>query len=253
MINVKIVACNINYDKTVVGLYPMLMEKCRETENPGLLVRFLLKMGHAARKIMREILGRFSDDTMAELFCSIVWKYDKAILDALARTLEKNEIGRYIHVGGIAAMQGMNGQITLEVQNVTINYNGIVRSSAARQKIRKFTDQHMLIFGGIFSKFLEGGAKLLADNFSSQFEKLAVSQIEKAENKRKLMDFLFGMLEKNKISLELAEVSFTQSSAITMQWEPQHLETQPGGQLFSYDLEEKLLDTVTQYLKMLAG
>lgn len=91
----------------------------------------------------------------------------------------------------------------------------------------------------------------MADNFSSQFEKFAIKQVEKTENKRKLLDMLSGILEKNKISLELAEVSFEMSSTATIQENPALLDLKPKGQFFSYDLEEKILDTITQYLKML--
>lgn len=251
MINVKIIIQNIDYDKTVVGLYPMVIEKCKKTKDAGLLVRFLLKMGYTARKIVRDIIGCISDDTMGELLCSIVWKYDSVILDALTTVLKKNEIGEYIHVGGIAATLGMNGQIMLKVLNVSVNYDGIARSSLARQKIREFADQHAIIFGGVFSRFLEGSAKFVANNFSSQLEKFVINQVEKPENKRKLLDMLSGMLEKNKVCLELAEVTFERSRTVTIQESPVLFDLKPEGQIFSYGLEEKILDTITQYLKRL--
>lgn len=85
MINIKIVVRNINYDKIVVGMYPMLMDTCREMICPSLPVRFLLKMGNAARKAVRGLLDRIPNETKGEVICSIVHKYNWEILKKLIR------------------------------------------------------------------------------------------------------------------------------------------------------------------------
>lgn len=241
MINVRVVVRNIDYDKTVAGVYPLLMEKCKEMEGPPLPVRFLLKMGHTARKAVCGILCKISDDTMGEVLCGTVWKYNQQILKKLNEFLEKYKIAK---VGGISVTEGVKGQIALNLWDIQVDYKGFVHSSMGSQIIRNFAKQHMGMFSGAVGNMMETGAKVVS-GFMPKFEKFMVSQLEKEKYKRKILESLYQFLESYQISLTLVEISFGYGSNIKC------LESQEMGQISFYHLQEEVLDKVVEYMKQL--
>lgn len=98
-------------------------------------------------------------------------------------------------MGGISAVQGMEGQITFHIWDIDVDYKGFVRSSTGKQILADFAKEHMGMLGGAGRNILEFTAKI-ASGFAPKFEKFAVSQLEKEKYKSKILDAAYEFLKK---------------------------------------------------------
>lgn len=145
-------------------------------------------------------------------------------------------------------------------RNVQVNYSGLMKNDAVKQKIGDFANQAVkkTVFGkfDFLSKIAKDGAGLAAEAAVAAapqaVEKKVLSMMNKEENKQKLLVMVGQVLEEKGIYLKLADFVFTQEE-IFIESEQVVEEEQEQKFELSPELEEGLLDAVAGYLKSLLG
>ncbi|MFG6331433.1 MAG: hypothetical protein K1W28_06330 [Lachnospiraceae bacterium] len=262
MIYAKITIREIDYEKSFVQLFPAAMKKCEEMEDPGLVIRFLRKMGHASMTAALGILGQVPQRGKEELLCGIVNLYSQEIRSALNGFLEKDDYGKNVRLGNISMERDAQGCKTLSVRDIEVNYSGLMKEPAFRQAMETFIKgktSGMTFAGGLLAKggsLLAKGAdlaaRLAADTIpDDMIEKGLLSLAEMEQNKARLLSVAAQKLEENGLCLELEDIALMRESSDV---EADGQASEPPavrGFADSAELEEVLLDTVVGYLKKL--
>lgn len=99
MLAANITIKNINYEKTLEGIFPLLKEKLAEKESSHMTIRLFQKLEDAALPIALNIMNRLPNETKTELMLTILNTYSGQIRDKLNEKLEAHDIGKHLHVG----------------------------------------------------------------------------------------------------------------------------------------------------------
>lgn len=260
MINAKIIIKEIQYEETFQNLFPMAMKKCKSMQNPNLAIRFLLKMGDASVTAALGILNNMKQQNKNELLCGFVNLYRQEIQSALNALLQKDELGKNIQMGDIYMAQDYNGQLSLVIYNIKVDYSSLMKNETVKQKIGDYANKAVkkTIFGAFdkiqkvaaegigFATELAAGAAQAVPN---GVEKMVLSIMGKEENKCKLLKMAQQVLLEKGLRLTPEDFIFVQE--IPSESEEENIVESVENKEFSLsaELEEDLLDAVTGYLK----
>lgn len=246
MTDIQIEIRSTDYEKTAEGLYPKLLERCAKKEQPGLMERFLLKMGASGGEMVCGFLSSMPDEEKAELICSLTGEYNQKILELLNGFLQKNEAGRFIRIGRISAVPGQKGSILLRAGDIDIDYRGLVKCRLFRDKTAQLAEQYAGIFKEICSAFVLGTSRFLAGSFSRETEKVLIRILQKKESRKRILAMIQQALQERKIWMELADYTVIRSAEKeeSVCWDVQEYAV-------TDEILEKLLDAAVQYLKSL--
>ncbi|MCI8371003.1 MAG: hypothetical protein HFI75_01120 [Lachnospiraceae bacterium] len=258
MIHAWITIKEINYEKSFASLFPMVMKKCNEMEQPNLAIRFLNKMGNASMTAMIGILNCMEEKYKNELVFSIVEQYCTELPAMLNTRLQKDEVGRNIHIGGLDLVKDENGYLAFVVRNVQVDYSGLVKNNTVKQKIGDFANGAVkkTVFGkfDFLSKIAKDGAGLAVEAAvaaaPNTVEKKVLDMMNKKESKYKLLVMVQQELEAKGIFLKLKDFMFTKEE-LFLKSEQNAEETKGRKFKLSPELEEGILDAVAGYLKSL--
>lgn len=260
MINAKIIIKEIQYEETFQNLFPMTMKKCKSMKKPNLAIRFLLKMGDASVTAALGILNNMKQQNKNELLCGFVNLYRQEIQSALNALLQKDELGKNIQMGDIYMAQDNNGQLSLVICNIKVDYSSLMRNESVKQKIGDYANKAVkkTIFGafdkiqkvtaegiGFAAEIAAGAAQAVPNGV----EKMVLSIMGKEENKRRLLKMAQQVLSEKGLRLKPEDFIFVQE--ISSESEEENIVESAENKEFSLseELEEDLLDAVTGYLK----
>lgn len=261
MICAEITIKEIQYEKSFENLFPMGMEKCRKMENPNLAIRFLLKMGDLSMTAALGILGMMGEKSKGELLCGLANLYCREILSELNALLQKDELGKNICIGDIYMAQNSGGRLSFMGQNIQVDYSGLMKNDVVKQKISDYASKAVKksIFGGIdlLQKIAADGVNYAAEVAvgiaPKEVEKKVLSVMDKEENKGKLLQMAEQVLEEKGLCIKLEDFVFMQLEDSDAQSGSDAESVEERKFELSPELEEKLLDAVAGYLKMLLG
>ncbi len=211
MITVKIDIGTIDYEKNFKELFPVAMKKLEMVENKNLALRFLMKMGEASMTAVLGILGRLDERAKGEILCGIIRLYGQEIVSRLNETLEKDEIGRNIHITQILLLQ--NGEeMELYAYGAKINYRGLLDNQDIQKKVK--------------------------------------DAAENMDVKRQILALCEKAMRDKGVWLDLIDFSLEQTDPKQEIMAPIQ-EDAESVHLFSEELEEKILNAVVDYIKPL--
>ena len=211
MITVKIDIGTIDYEKNFKELFPVAMKKLEMVENKNLALRFLMKMGEASMTAVLGLLGRLDERAKGEILCGIIRLYGQEIVSRLNETLEKDEIGRNIHITQILLLQ--NGEeMELYAYGAKINYRGLLDNQDIQKKVK--------------------------------------DAAENMDVKRQILALCEKAMRDKGVWLDLIDFSLEQTDPKQEIMAPIQ-EDAESVHLFSEELEEKILNAVVDYIKPL--
>ncbi|RGZ01773.1 hypothetical protein DXA13_00110 [Clostridium sp. AM58-1XD] len=267
MIHGEIKISEIDYEQSFSSLFPAVLNKCAKMETTNLLVRFQKKMGEDSITAVLGILELLPQRRKSELLCRLVMFYGQELAVLTNRFLEKDELGRNFKIGDISMIQDEEERLLLCLQDVKVDYNGLMQSELVHQKIGDAAGRLAEKLGGsIFRHIAEGSVNLAANAFVNMapdgVEKSIISIMEREEVKEKLLRWAEEKVQKKGICLWLEDLSLIQGdtdyagNADVADRERSENEMkqeifQKGKLEIPWELEEELLDAAAEYLKSL--
>lgn len=257
MINAEIVIKDIQYERSFENLFPMGIEKCKEMENPNLVVRFLLKMGDASMTAALGILNLTDKRSKNELLCGLANLYCREIQSTLNMLLQRDELGKNIQVGDIYMVSDYEGRLSFRGRNIQVDYGSLAKNDTVRQKIGDYASEIVKKsrFGGgeLLQRIAAGGAGLAAgvaaEIAPQEVEKKVLSIMNRAENKSRLLKMTEQVLEDRGLCLKLEDFIFVQEDAQDIRDDVDRKSEKERKFELSPETEEGLLDAVVGYLK----
>ncbi len=239
----------IDYEKTFRALFPILMEKLESMDDKNFAVRFLMKMGEESVTAVVGILNKM--DGKQEMFCQLINSYASEIILKINEFLQKDELGKYIQIADLTLTQNGSDMI-LKVDRVDINYKELIENPSIQQKISQAAGEKTRGLGILFQRAAEKNTGRLASAtvkmLSNDLEKIGLLILQSEEVKRKILVTADQGMKENGIFLELVDFLIEESENIVE--ETSALEKKEERFVLN-DLEEKVLDAVTAYLKEL--
>lgn len=255
MITVKIDIGTIDYEKNFKELFPVAMKKLEMVENKNLALRFLMKMGEASMTAVLGILGRLDERAKGEILCGIIRLYGQEIVSRLNETLEKDEIGRNIHITQILLLQ--NGEeMELYAYGAKINYRGLLDNQDIQKKVKDAAENMVqgLGVGGLFQETIGNNVGILAKAAAriapGEVERIGLNVLQKQNVKRQILALCEKAMRDKGVWLDLIDFSLEQTDPKQEIMAPIQ-EDAESVHLFSEELEEKILNAVVDYIKPL--
>ncbi|MDO4325065.1 MAG: hypothetical protein Q4E24_03355 [bacterium] len=219
MIHAVIKIQEIDYEKSFINLFPRAMEKLNQKEHKNLAVRFLQKMGDSSVPVALGTLDRMTERGKGELLIKIVNVYQQEFLVMLNRFLEKKNLGNQIQIGSFRMGWNKKGKMVIVVRDVKADCAEILQSDSVQQKIWDFAGAKAPKIGGssvfqlLAANSVSAAAKFAANRMPDEMEKMAISVMEKPENKKRILNLAEQAMEKNGLCVKLEDISFRQADA----------------------------------------
>ena len=259
MIHAIIKIREIDYETSFINLFPKVMEKWNQKEQKNLAVRFLQRMGDSSISIVLGTLSRMTERGKGELLSKLVNLYQQEFLTLLNRFLEKENLGNKIQIGSFCMGFNKREQLIISIRDVKADYNEILQNEKIQQKIRDFAGAKAAKIGGnsVFQQLAAGSvsiaAKFAVNLMPDETEKMAISVLERPENKSRILQLAEQAMEKNGLCVKLEDIRFKQVDAERENHMVVENRERPERSLenlgFSEELEEELLHAVTGYFK----
>lgn len=271
MIHAVIKIQEIDYEKSFTNLFPRVMEKLNQKEHKNLAVRFLQKMGDSSVPVVLGTLAGMTEKGKGELLIEIVNAYQQEFLVLLNHFLEKKNLGNQIQIGSFRMGWNKKGQMMIAIRDVKADYAEILQNDRVQQKIQDFAGAKAAKIGGssvfqlLAANSVSAAAKFAANRMPDEVEKMAISVMEKPENKKRILNLAEQAMEKNGLCVKLEDISFRQAdasrenvraageSAATSENAPagEGGKTERGleGLELSSQLEEEILNAAAEYFK----
>ena len=253
MVTVKIDIGKIDYEKNFKELFPVVMKKLEIVENKNLALRFLMKMGEASMTAVLGILGRLDERAKGEILCGIIRLYGQEIVSRLNETLEKDEIGRNINITQILLLQD-GEKMELYAYGAKINYRGLLDNQDIQKKVKDAAENMAQGLGGLFQEAIGNNvgklAKAAARIAPGEVERVGLNLLQKENVKRKLLALSEKALHDKGVWLDLIDFNIEQIDT-KQEFIDTLQENTESKQLFSEELEEKILNAVVDYIKPL--
>lgn len=219
MIHAIIKIKEIDYEKSFINLFPRVMEKLNQKEHKNLAVRFLQKMGDSSVPAVLGTLDRMTEKGKGELLIKIVNAYQQEFLVLLNHFLEKKNLGNQIQIGSFCMGWNKKGQMVIAVRDVKADGAEILQNDRVQQKIRDFAGAKAAkigrssVFQLLAANSVNAAAKFAANRMPDEMEKMAISVMEKPENKKRILNLAEQAMEKNGLCVKLEDISFRQADA----------------------------------------
>lgn len=108
MADIVITVGEIRYENTLNALFPRVLDRCRQLQNPNMLFKLFLELGEDAPPVMTGLIGYLPDSVKRELICQCVNGCHLTLTKALNEYLHSNEWGKSFLVQDISAVQEEN-------------------------------------------------------------------------------------------------------------------------------------------------
>lgn len=126
MLATNITIKNIDYEKTLEGVFPLLREKLAEKESEHMTIRLFQKLEDASLPIALDIMNRLPKETKTELMVQILNSYSSLIRNKLNEKLADHHIGKHLNVGEVSIIE-KDDVLYLWIGQVKANYSLLVR------------------------------------------------------------------------------------------------------------------------------
>lgn len=223
MLAATITIKQLDYEKTLQGIFPLLKEKLAGKESSHMTIRLFQKLDDAALPIALNVMRRLPNETKTELMVQILNTYSSQILNKLNEKLGKHAIGQYIHVGTFSIFE-KDGVLYLWFGQIKADYGNIIRN---------FVPNRLGVLGG-FAGALAG----------ERLEERALKIIWNDETKQKSLKLARDVLDQYGIVMELDDIQLTKdTSEVSNAFEAEnHLQ-------LTEEMEMQILDALAGYLK----
>lgn len=253
LITVKIEIGTIDYEKSFKELFPIAMKKLEMIENKNLVLRFLVKMGEESMTAVLGILEKLDDWSKGEILCCIIRLYGEEIVAKLNEMLAKDAIGKNMEINRIFLVQ-KEEHMELYAYGAKVDYRGLLDNPDIERKVKDAAENMAQGFGKTFQEVAGNNAgtlaKIAARMMPGKVEDIGLNLLQKEKNKQKLLSLSEKALQDKGVWLDLIDFQFEQ-----MDFQNEDLDfiwsDDRKVQLFSKELEEKILDAVVEYIKPL--
>lgn len=210
MFDIRITIGKIDYEKTIISLFPAALDKCRTLQNPSLLFRLFLELGEDAMPVLLGIMQQLPESAKQELLCQFMNNYHKVLTDKLNEYLQEDTLGKNFKILDLYIKQTSEG-LELIGEGISIDYKTLLESENVRFKINKTASDALINFGGIGKIFANHAGDVLkkaVETVPRETEKLGLKLIQRQDIKDKLKNLAQTMLQKKELILELKTLSF---------------------------------------------
>lgn len=216
--NIKIV--NIEYEKTLQQLFPIIRERLGAVESTDLIIRLFQKLDDAALPVLLGIMDRLPERTRNELLAICLDTYSDKLCEKLNEELAKHPYGRFLQAGSVS-VERQGEALYLWISQVQVDYKGLVKEK----------------MGGTVG----GIASLLV---GEKMEKMALELLWTEESRGKLIELLQGTLDKYGFAMGLADFQMMQDHETYEDFveAEKHL-------ILTDELETDILDALAGYLR----
>ncbi len=220
MLAINIKADRIDYEKTLVNLYPAIKERLAAAESQNMIIRLFQKLDDAALPVLLSFMGNLSETAKNQLVAQCLKVCSKKLGDILNRELGKHPFGKCLRVGEVSGVCGNDG-ISLWFSRVYVDYKGLVKE--------KLGDK----IGGIASFLV-----------SDKMEKMALEFLWTDKRKRKIIDFAKNALNQHGFVVELVDIQIR----LDMEDVDVSIETTESFELPD-EVEDEILDALAAFLR----
>ena len=167
MLNAEFIIVHTDYEKSFIHLFPLLMKKCRQMESKNFAVRLLLRIGNETQTAVLGILNHLDEQTKNEIICRFFAAYTPEIVSKINASLKKEKIGKFVQIKDIALIQ-QEGTLKLSIRQIEVDYSGITKAPAAKEKINKTVRENINNFFGV-GKWIANHADVFASLAASAY------------------------------------------------------------------------------------
>lgn len=253
MLTTKFIIGEIDYEKTLTELFPLAYEKLKEADSKNPVLRFFVKMGGEAVPAAIGILQKLDNRTKGEILCSIARLYGQDITLKVNEKFKGDNIGKNISISDIKLTQA-GENMELYADEVRVDYQGLLSASSIQKTIGEAAGNKVQLLGGWFRRKAEDYAGPLAKTAAAvmpdETERVALNLLQVVNNKEKLIALLEKALQENGIWMKIQDIQFSKGGMGEVVSGPV-VDISEGGKLFTDELEEEILDAVTEYVKSL--
>lgn len=248
MLNVEFIIERIDYEKSFIHLFPLLMKRCRQMEEKNFVVRLLLRIGSETQNAALGILNHLDEQTKNEIICHFFAAYTPEIVSEINAALKKEEIGKFVQIKDIVLIQQKEA-LYLSIRQIEIN-SGVMKVPAVKEKINETAREHIgNLFG--FGKWIANHA----DSFSTlavsvapeSVQKFIVNYFSKEAVKGKMLMMVENIVREKGLFLELRDMELhnneEETDVIVVSDTEGTLQKLPDA------WEDKLIDAIADYLK----
>lgn len=239
MFDIRITIGSIDYEKTIATLFPAALQKCREMEEPGLILRLFLELGEDALPVLMGFLEKLSENARQELLCRFMNGYRMTLTEKVNLYLQEDAWGRNFVIQSLYIEQTSEG-LELMGEGVRINFHALLESEGVRSKIQGAASviQGFGGFGKTIAHHAGMALKVAAEAALEETEKLGLKLLQREDVREKLKGLAQDALEKRELALELKALSFVPVPDADI---VSDAGGSPDAIVFSAELEEELI------------
>ena len=240
MIDILLEIESIDYEKSMEGLLPPIVKKCRAEKAPGELEKFIAKLGEGAVPAAKKLLGYMDGNLKDQLVVWMAGRYRDTLVSSANGTLEGLFPGGAVKVGDLEAEDRPGTRISLRASGVQIDYAKLTDSPLVDAGLGQF---------GAGGGLLKNAAKLALQTASRSnpeaLEKQGIALLGSEKIKPKVMAALSEGIGKAGLSVTVGDLVFTEGRAKTPAAAG---ETKDEG-LLPDGLEDAVLDALAAWMK----
>lgn len=178
MINIKLDVERIDYDKSVEGLLPPVLEWVSKDERLKEAKRFIAKLGGDTVPVVKKLLGYLDDDAKDEIIVWLLSRHSEQLRKSADEVLGKLFPGAF-QIGNVAAENKPGSRLLFRAEQVEVTYSALLDSPLVENKIPEQG-----------SGLLKGAARLLSLIPPAQLEKQGITLLQTDKVKAKMIPAL---------------------------------------------------------------
>ncbi len=208
MIDITLRIKDIDYEKTVENLWPVIKMGLFTKSQNYLALRFLHMLNDTPLMLIKGTLKQISENKRGELFCGLTTLYENN-LTALINNIIKNNLSGDIVLGDIEAKYSC-GETVVTAVNIKVNYKALVKEEAVNRAImQKLDDFPLLVKKGIMT-FIKGIAGMSEDKIEKGFINIANMNVVK----NWLLNLMKSVLSDHGIVMAVSGIELSRSSSV---------------------------------------
>ena len=217
----------IDYEKSIENLLPHIVDKCKASERPSELKKFIAKLDSDAVPIAKKLMNYLDQTARDQIIIALIEPYCDRLVQVANSRLEEMLAGKYVVIGGFTGKDLPGPQLILGATQVRINYDGLINSP--------------LLSGGILS-----GAVKFAIQMASPatIEKQAINLLTSNMIKPKMLSAFSEALQKMGLIVTLQDMIIQEETGAE---QPGITKTDEG--VIPDSVEDLLMDAVIAWMK----
>lgn len=242
MVSIRLEVERIDYEKSIEGLLPQIVEHYAAKSRPSELEKCIGRLGADAAPIALKLLGYLEDDAKDELVVWLISSHEERLRKEANEYLKKVFNGNVAQIGYFSAQDQPGSRLELLASDIKIDYDALFESPAVMEGVEQLGKESGILKGAA-KLALQMGSRMSAESL----EKQGVALLGSGRVKGKLLPAFAEALQQVGLWVAFRDMEVESGNVIAL---PEKL---PGGAedegLLPDSIEDALIEALVRWMR----